>query len=88
MNHESLASKLHRWTYGKSDKVNAPENATAEFQAGYKAASEAKDHDDLILNEWIRRGSPQFQDENFKEWKRGMWAFRLQDAEAKGMTPP
>lgn len=82
---ESLASRLHRWTYGKSDSANAVENQSAEFQAGYKAAMES-DSDDLIYDEWQRRGSPTFQTEDFREWKRGMWAFRLQQAEAKGLT--
>lgn len=83
---ESLSSRLHRYTYGKSDAVNAPENQTAEFQAGYKAASMADDAMDLVWDEWVRRGSPTVQTEGFREWKRGMWAYRLQKSEAQGMT--
>lgn len=86
MNHESLASKLHRWAYGKSDAVNSPDNQTKEFQAGYRAAMLSGDDDELIYDEWVRRGSPMVLDENFREWKRGMWAYRLQKAEAVGMT--
>ena len=34
---EDTADRIHRDEYGRSDKVNAPENQNREFQDGYRA---------------------------------------------------
>ena len=37
---EDTAGRIHRDQYGRSDKVNAPENQNREFQNGYRAGVE------------------------------------------------
>jgi hypothetical protein len=34
---EDTAGRIHRDQYGRSDKVNAPQNQNREFQEGYRA---------------------------------------------------
>ena len=78
-----LPAEIHHMTYGCSDKVNAPENQSKEFQAGYKVGMACDDRHASIHAEWLRRGSPTIPSPAFKEWKRGLWAASFQKIFAK-----
>jgi hypothetical protein len=83
-----IAAMMHQGCYGKSDKVNATENQSEDFKAGYAAGSTDADPADLIPAEWDRRGEPDSGPElaSFNEWKRGMWAASMQATVAKTLT--
>jgi len=87
---EDLAENIHRWSYGKSGSPNATCNQNPEFQAGYRNAqlySELGD-DGWIEAEYDRRGRPLRGKpwEDFSEWKRGNWAYRMSHLMAKHRT--
>lgn len=81
----SISEKLAKWSYGKSDKVNAAENRSDGFQRGYRTALSNPGIDvlDLISAEWNRIRQPNNFPEDFKDFKRGLWAASLQRAEAR-----
>lgn len=88
--HESLATKLARFAYGKSDSANAKENQTDGFQRGYKFAI---DHPsmgscEMIAAEFLRQGRPMVATADFTDWKRGMWAAVFQRLESQIKQAP
>jgi hypothetical protein len=78
---EDTPGNIHRKLYGKSDKINAPENQNNEFQRGYwtGASSMAYRAEQILEEEFILRveTSDDLCD-GFGEWKRGFWAARSQ----------
>lgn len=77
-----VPDRIARALHGKGDKANAIENQTAEFQAGYAEGltNQAANGLAAITAEWRRRGSPDELTDDFREWKRGYWAARMQRA--------
>lgn len=73
-----IAAMIHKATYGHSDKANAPENQSKEFQEGYAAGLTDVKTDELILQAWIRFGKLGYETPLFREYKRGMWAAKMQ----------
>lgn len=83
---KDIAATIHRAIYGHSDKANAPENRTAEWRAGYDVGcAPGIDTSEVIEAEWRARGTPTTGPslQSFREWKRGMWAGRMQKTCAK-----
>lgn len=81
---KDIAGNIHRGIYGKSDKANASENQSEEFQTGFAIGKE--NDPAYITAEYWRRGepipdTPEFA--QFEEWKRGFWAGRIQESVAK-----
>lgn len=76
----STSSRIHRGIYGKSDNVNAKENANEDFQNGYKVGLAIKDTDTAFTTEYVRLGQPNDGPAlaKFREWKRGLWAAVMQ----------
>ena len=82
---EDTAGRVHREKYGKSDKLNAPENQNREFQDGYSTAVDSLGFDarKVIEQEFLLR--VEVDDDlgkGFEEWSRGFWAARCQMAAA------
>lgn len=82
-----ISATLARSLYQSSDKANAPENQSQDWQAGYAygCALSAKQNSgiDHIRAEYARRGSPDAEGDEwdrFKGWKRGFWAASIQKA--------
>lgn len=75
-----LAQLIHKGIYGKSDKANSPENQTEEFQRGFKFAmdNDEMESDQMIMQGWLMFGRLGYETSEFREWKRGMWAARMQ----------
>ena len=76
-----LGAKIAQWSYGKSDKVNSPQNQSNGFQRGYKdrvKAATGIETLELITAEWVRIGRPKHTPLEFKEYKRGLWAASFQ----------
>ena len=76
---EDHAGRIHRDKYGRSDKVNAPENQNREFQDGYRTgvSSIAYQAQQIIKEELTLR--VEVDDDlgkGFEEWTRGFWAAR------------
>lgn len=81
-----LAERIALGIYGKTDRANSPENANPDFQAGYQTGSESPLRPmDLITREFNRRGQPCPVPASFLEWKRGMWAAKMQTAVARSL---
>lgn len=76
MKTNSISEAIARGLYGRSDKPNAKENQTAEWQAGYKHGLIEQDGGEAIDAEFTRRGC--VMSEGFREWKRGLWAAIMQ----------
>ena len=77
--HVDLAETIHRASYGKSGRASA--NAgNKPFLAGYAAGRKEGETDDIFAREYARRGSPEYGKplRDFREWKRGFWASRMQ----------
>lgn len=73
----TIGEKIAFWSYGKSDRVNAPENQSEGFRRGYTAAINRKPHTDshdAIFEEYNCVGCPEPLTDDFKDWKRGWWA--------------
>lgn len=83
MNLTDLAEKLALGIYGKTGRVNSPQNNNDYFRAGFAVGCEIEDVMQAISQEWIRIGSPETPPQSFKEWKRGLWAARLQKTVAE-----
>ena len=79
MTTKSISEAIARGLYGRSDKPNARENQSAEWQAGYKHGLTAQDGGESIEAEFERRGC--IMSDGFREWKRGMWAAIMQRSE-------
>jgi len=74
---KTLSSKIHRGIYGKSDEPNAKENKNEYFQRGYQLGLNGKDEiADIITQNYVIWGKNDVG--NFREFKRGMWASRMQ----------
>jgi hypothetical protein len=78
---EDTAGRVHREKYGKSDKLNAPENQNREFQDGYSTGVDSLGFDarKVIEEEFLLR--VEVDDDlgkGFEEWKRGLLAARSQ----------
>lgn len=75
-----IGSKIAEFAYGKSDKVNSPQNQSEGFQRGFRDRMDdlASWTGDLIGLEWERIGRPMPLTEDFKEYKRGLWAATFQ----------
>lgn len=81
---KDIAAQIHRGLYKKSDKANAPENQSDEWQAGYAAGlAHERGGASMIFEEWERRGKPDEISDGFAAWKRGMWAATMQKLMAK-----
>jgi hypothetical protein len=81
MTEKSVAEIVSRQCYGKSARLDAPENKdNKEFHAGYLLGGQAKCDQTgwwQIDHEYVRRGLPHHESEEgkaFEEWKRGYWA--------------
>lgn len=75
------AGKTHRNMYGKSDKLNSPDNSNREFQEGYRVGANSMCHDaEQVINEEFHLRVEVGDDlcEGFDEWKRGFWGARSQ----------
>lgn len=81
-----IAALMHKGIYGKSDKANSPENQTEEFQRGYADGLTDTETDVLIEREWTRIGQPTHEIPTFREYKRGMWAAKMQATVVKAFT--
>lgn len=79
MTSNSISEAIARGLYRRSDKPNAKENQSEEWQAGYKHGLTAQDGSESIESEFARRGC--IMSEGFREWKKGMWAAIMQRAE-------
>ena len=82
---EDTAGRIHRDQYGRSDKVNAPENQNREFQDGYRAGVDTLGEDaiKMIIEEGhLRTEIGDDLSKGFDEWERGFWAARCQMAAA------
>ena len=79
MTTNSISEAIARGLYGRSDKPNARENQSAEWQAGYKHGLTAQDGGESIDAEFERRGC--IISDGFREWKKGMWAAIMQRSE-------
>ena len=82
---EDTAGRIHRDQYGRSDKVNAPENQNREFRDGYRAAVDTHGEDaiKMIIEEGqLRTEIGDDLPKGFDEWERGFWAARCQMAAA------
>ena len=82
---EDTAGRIHRDQYGRSDKVNAPENQNREFQNGYRAGVETLGLDAVkMINEegHLREEVGDDLGEKMAEWVRRFWAARCQMAAA------
>ena len=82
---EDTAGRIHRDQYGRSDKVNAPENQNREFQDGYRAGVDTLGEDAIkMINEegHLRTEIGDDRSKGFDEWERGFWAARCQMAAA------
>jgi hypothetical protein len=78
-------SKRPSIKYGRSDKVNAPENPNREFQDGYRAGVDTLSEDAIkMVNEegHLRAKVADDLSKGFEEWQRGFWAARSQMAAA------
>jgi hypothetical protein len=78
---EDHAGRVHREQYGRSDRLNAPENQNREFQDGYRTNVDSLGFDaqKLIEEKFLLR--VEVDDDlgkGFEEWKRGFWAARNQ----------
>ena len=82
MKTNSISESIARALYGRSDKPNASENQSKEWQAGYKHGLTAQDGGECIDAEFTRRRC--VMSEGFREWKKGMWAAIMQRAELTG----
>jgi hypothetical protein len=77
---EDHAGRSHPDKYGRSDKVNAPENQNREFQDGYRAGagSMAYRTEQIIEEELMLRVEVSDDPcDGFDEWQRGFWAARI-----------
>ena len=65
---------IHKSLYKKHDSPNASCNQSSFFQDGYKYGS------DEMPKEWISKKWAKWEgsDDEWREWKRGVWAARLQ----------
>jgi len=79
MTTKSISEAIARGLYGRSDKSNAKENQSSEWQSGYKHGLTAQDGGESIEAEFERRGC--IMSDGFREWKRGMWAAIMQRSE-------
>ena len=79
MTTNSISEAIARGLYGRSDKPNAKENQSAEWQAGYKHGLTAQDGVESIDAEFERQGC--IMSDGFQEWKKGMWAAIMQRSE-------
>ena len=82
---EDTAGRIHRDQYGRSDKVNAPENQNREFHYGYRAGVDTLGEDVIkMINEegHLRAEIGDDLSKGFDEWERGFWAARCQMAAA------
>ena len=82
---EDHAGRIHRDKYGRSDKVNAPENQNREFQDGYRAGIDTLGEDEIkMINEegHLREEVGDDLGAGMAEWVRGFWAARCQMAAA------
>lgn len=86
MTTKSISESCARALYGRSDKANAIENQSAEWQAGYKHGSTSQDGGESINAEFARRGC--VMSDGFREWKKGMWAAIMQRAELAAENDP
>jgi len=73
-----VAEAIALGVYGRTSRVNSPQNQSEDFQAGFKVGCglSGSERIDAIQDEWKRRGCPHGGPafERFREWKRGMWA--------------
>jgi hypothetical protein len=83
---KDIAAMIHKAAYGHSDKANAPENQTEEFKRGYADGLTETETDELIEREWTRIGQPSHEIQSFREYKRGMWAAKMQSTVAKALA--
>lgn len=79
MTTRSISEAIARGLYGRSDKPNAKENQSAEWQSGYEHGLTSQDGAESIEAEFVRRKC--IMSDGFKEWKKGMWAAIMQRAE-------
>ena len=82
---EDHAGRIHRDQYGRSDKVNAPENQNREFQDGYRKGVDTYGEDAVkMINEegHLREEVGDDLHSGFEEWSRGFWAALCQMAAA------
>lgn len=78
---EDTAGNVHRRLYNKSDKANAKENQSREFQDGYRVGVNSVGYDGtrVILEELrLRVEVGDCLMEGYDEWKRGFWSARSQ----------
>jgi hypothetical protein len=78
---EDTAGRVHREKYGKSDKLNAPENQNPEFQDGYRTGVDSLGFDARKVIEEEFRLRVEVNDDlgkGFEEWSRGLGAARSQ----------
>ena len=78
---EDTAGNVHRRLYNKSDKANAKENQSREFQDGYRTGANSVGYNALkVINEELRLRIEVGDNlmEGFDEWKRGLWSARSQ----------
>jgi hypothetical protein len=75
------AGDVHRKLFGKSDKLNAPENQNTEFRIGYWTGVNSVGYDASSIIEEEQALRKEVNDDlgaGFEEWKRGFWASRSQ----------
>ena len=82
MKREDSCEKIHQQQYGKSDKANAACNQNPDFQEGYAWGIEtfAFQAEMILKAEIAFRSEFTVGPEGFEEWKRGLFAARLQMA--------
>lgn len=81
----SISERIARVFHVLSDKANAPENQSPEWQAGYAHGLTRTDGLTAIAVEFAKRHH--IMSDDFKEWKRGLWAGIRQCAELQSETP-
>jgi hypothetical protein len=81
----SLAETIAQGIYQRSSDPSAPENAGADWQAGYAVGRYTQGNPlNAIEREWCKRGNPSCADGTpFAEWKQGMWSGRFAQTDAR-----
>lgn len=76
---EEISETLAQTVYGKSSKLDAPENQNDDFCWGYSMGMMATEEDDitLMLSAWRNYGSPTGGPPDWLDWKRGFHAGRF-----------
>ena len=70
------AGQVHAKKYGKSDKLNSPQNSSLEFEEGYCVGASSMRYNarQVIQEEWnLRLECGDDLCEKYDEWERGFW---------------